>query len=1035
MQWSKAFVNILLFAVSVSVVKCSSKKRVKNNTAWLRKYLNEIEAKQHHETSKIKPTSQVFEGSTNSLVLSSEAKRLKHENEKQILYSNPVSVAPKEHHINNGIKPYGTNKPYSKTLELKYPGKERRNIVNGNKDVKQTSLQSDIINRTLSKDEANFRESNPRKEINKQMVSNRRIAKRDVFLDGTEQPSVIASSLNILSVRLPSDIPTCSSEDSCKSRCSKQTEWRTEVRMRCSCDPDCYEVFNDCCSDYIKYCGTQKPTETPTKKYHYTCEEIGHRDGPFSSYCLVSDGLWIVTRCQPNWPDDIFRTKCEAPLDNLDISSPDLYSYLPVLGHDNTTFRNMYCAICNGVRKLEPWPLYTVTRVTPPKHFNLMKQIHFLLSRRANFRLWSPSKNQARRYCMRDIIVDSCPPENRKSCDVRPFKSPWEQQENAHCALCQRSPIVCFHNSKIACYALSAPYSPWSLSLVLDHSQVETEIKTLVSKYDKDCGGSRIFHDISQLEQNEQKPKLFNIYAWLEPPGNSQNISFPPTEYHESLAEYLNVSQLQLFDINITAVLRQETKTSLFYIVSSTIILTPQQRSELSHANRNKNISTETKLLNYIYFSKPFTLHVKGIPYTVIKTTSRPLTCVEKTTYTPEEYTLQDQEQVFVHSTNKTYKKFEYYWGNGEQLERGNITVCEKYIPAKCNGFIVLYKPEEYSITVNLSIYVSKTSSLYNCGEHEILSNKSVAICRYHKVHIITETRQTVRHNEVLGNITFISFLVSICFLIFLLVTYILFPQLRTLPGKNLMNFAASLLLLQITWLPLKINEIRSDKTICMGMGIIEHYFLMASFVSMSVIAFHTCKIFARRLPAPKMSEGHERKLFCLYLAFVWVLPGFFVGTCVVLDHQDVVKIGYGKLEICWLTEENAYTYFVIIPIAVLLLFNIIAFVIAAIYLRKHGKNTAARQASGNRRSHFLIYVKLSTLMGFTWLFGLLALVVKSTTVFWYFFVIFTSLQGVFVAVAFVMNVKTFGLYKQWYSSRLRTPKANHPRRNIPTNV
>ena len=54
--------------------------------------------------------------------------------------------------------------------------------------------------------------------------------------------------------------------------------------------------------------------------------------------------------------------------------------------------------------------------------------------------------------------------------------------------------------------------------------------------------------------------------------------------------------------------------------------------------------------------------------------------------------------------------------------------------------------------------------------------------------------------------------------------------------------------------------------------------------------------------------------------------------------------------------------------------------------------------------------------MGFTWLLGLLA-----TTVFWYFFVILTSLQGVFVAMAFVVNAKTFTLYKQRYTSSSRS--------------
>ena len=108
---------------------------------------------------------------------------------------------------------------------------------------------------------------------------------------------------------------------------------------------------------------------------------------------------------------------------------------------------------------------------------------------------------------------------------------------------------------------------------------------------------------------------------------------------------------------------------------------------------------------------------------------------------------------------------------------------------------------------------------------------------------------------------------------------------------------------------------------------------------------------------------------------------------------------------------------------------NIIAFVVTAVYLRKHSQNKAAKQASSNRRSNLSIYAKLSTLMGFTWLFGLLALV------FWYFFVILTSLQGVFVAMAFIVNAKTFGLYKQKYARGSSTPNAKRTRRNIPTNV
>ena len=791
------------------------------------------------------------------------------------------------------------------------------------------------------------------------------------------------------------EIPICSSENSCKGRCTNQTHWGIEIKLRCSCDPDCYEVFKDCCADYTKYCGAQIPKETLTKKYNYTCTKIGHYRRHKDFLYPEGDGLWMVTRCPPEWANDNLRTKCEEPVNPLD----DLSRYLPVVGHDNTTFRNEHCSICNGVERYESWP----------------SRLYFP----------SPATDQARRHCVNEII-DSCHQLKRfESCsDGDVALVSYENRyvyKNAHCANCDGK------SKKFSCFPREIPLKMRrGLKIVKAPSAKDFLVPPFVKSKpfqssdwiaDKKCGKSGMIFDdslracrVNWLELEQQR--RFTVYAWLEPPRSSQNNSFTTHELQYFLVKYLNISHLQLFHINIT-VLPCETET---YLVSSTIALTPQQSLELK--SRNQTESFGKKLRNYIYFSEPFALQIKGLYYTVTKTTSRPLVGVENTTYARKEYILKENGRVFIPSTNKSYDRYEYTLD-----KEGSITIFKKYVSTKCNGSVVLYTTEEYTRMVNLSIYVNKTLSLYHYGEYDILPDTSVAICQYFK-----ETRQTTRHDEPvgLGYITLISFILSILFLIFLLVTYIFFPQLRTLPGKNLMNFTASLLFFHVFWLPLNFGEVRSDKPSCKAVAVMDHYFLMTSFVSMSIIVFHTCKVFARSLPARKMSVGHQRKMFCRYLAFVWILPGVFVAICVVLDEQDVVKIGYGESEICWLTEHNAYTYFVTIPIAVLLLFNIIAFVITAVYVRKHGQNTAAGQASGNRRSNLSIYVKLSTLMGFSWLFGLLALVVTSTTVFWYFFVIFTSLQGVFVAVAFVVNAKTFNLYKQKYKSGQTTlrPKA-----------
>ena len=806
------------------------------------------------------------------------------------------------------------------------------------------------------------------------------------------------------------NVPTCSSENSCKGRCSNHTQWQTETKMRCSCDPDCYEVFNDCCSDYTKYCGAQKPRETLTKKYNYTCESVGHyvhKDYFYPTiYCPEGDGLWMVNRCGSEWPNDTVRTKCELVPEN------DTNGYLPVLGYGNTTFRNRYCAICNGIERFEPWPL----DVEVDSEYLGKKPLR-------------PGKNQTRRYCLNNVI-DSCPRGKRfQSCtdgDVALVSHREFHFKNEHCATCFGLPSgtfscftwkfeieLCRTTFKGAEDIDTIKFIPLSEFLAILEPEPYEEIvePILLTINDKRCGSSgKTFNSNSQtckvnwypLKQNQRG--RFYVNTWLKTPQNYQNSRFTATEFKNSLAKFLNISRFQLFDINIIK------PTKRLYIVSSIMALTSQQSLELKSIDlNNQNRSFTKKLFNYIYFSNPFTLQIEDFLHKVTKTISRPLVGVEEITYRPEEYVLKEGKRAFIPSINKSYHSFEYV------LKKGNVTVFKKYVLAKCNGSVVLYTTDDYMKMANLSIYVKKTSSLYDYGEYDILPNKSVTICQYFEMRILNKTRQTVRYSKLpgLGYVTFISFLLSILCLIFLLVTYLLFPQLRTLPGKNLMNFAASLLLFQVFWLPLNFTEVTSDKPACKAVAVIEHYSLMASFVGMSVIAFHTCKVFARSLPAPKMSIGRERKLFCVYVFLVWVLPAVFVGICIVLDDQDVVEIGYGESEICWLTK-NAYTFFVTIPIGVLLLFNIIAFVITAVYLQKNSQNIAAKQA---RRSNLSIFIKLSTLMGFTWLFGLLALVVTSTKVFWYFFVILTSLQGVFVAMAFAVNVKTWSLYKQRYAS------------------
>lgn len=209
-------------------------------------------------------------------------------------------------------------------------------------------------------------------------------------------------------IPVPEVYPVCETEKSCLGRCThNRTEWKTDANLACSCDPDCYEVFNDCCADYVKDCGAQKPQNVSTKQYKWSCEPLGILD---NEYCTVADGIWMVTQCSHDWPNDTIRTNCENPLQKLTSSSPDHTRYLPVVSQQNITFRNLYCALCNGVNDFcEPWPLNIETTVIPPENYNLTQKIQFLLDNGATILDKGPKASQPRRYCLNEQYDDSFP--------------------------------------------------------------------------------------------------------------------------------------------------------------------------------------------------------------------------------------------------------------------------------------------------------------------------------------------------------------------------------------------------------------------------------------------------------------------------------------------------------------------------------------------------------------------------------------------------------------------------------------------------
>ena len=407
--------------------------------------------------------------------------------------------------------------------------------------------------------------------------------------------------------------------------------------------------------------------------------------------------------------------------------------------------------------------------------------------------------------------------------------------------------------------------------------------------------------------------------------------------------------------------------------------------------------------------------------YLVFRTISRKLACIKEQTFFSGQYTWLQNRGYFINSTGEIFPEQQVVSEKHEKI----LTVCKKIIFSNCNESRIMLKPEEYIKFSNLSIYLNRTNKTYDFGEYDI-ENGSIVACIFlpHTLFWKTNINQLI-----LDYLTLVAFIISIINLSCVILTYVIFSELRNLPGKNILNLSTSLILAQILWLAAVGHPY--TPTSCKVIAIVEHYLFLVSFFAMVIIAFHSRSVFASKQVSREVSRLKAAKMFLKYSAIVWGIPAIFALTCGLIDNQGVYAIYVDKqMQVCWFNNAKAQLYFFVLPVSFSLTFNIVFFVFTLIHISRQRAETSILATSNSalqpRKRMIWVYVKLSTLMGFSWLFGCLDILIHSTPVFSYLFVIFASLQGLYIAVAFVFNKRVFKLYRQIVrKKRTRRRKTN----------
>ena len=263
-----------------------------------------------------------------------------------------------------------------------------------------------------------------------------------------------------------------------------------------------------------------------------------------------------------------------------------------------------------------------------------------------------------------------------------------------------------------------------------------------------------------------------------------------------------------------------------------------------------------------------------------------------------------------------------------------------------------------------------------------------------------------VTYSQEEGLLSLVGGILSVLFLFAAFVIYASYSKLQNIPGKNLLSLIASLFTAQFLFLfaPL----LADTSPWCAVIAASIHYAFLASFFWMNVMSFDIFFTFSKGFQRSG-EKGQSFKRFAYYSLYAWSVPFAIVILAVCLDKltSSNFRPYYGD-GVCWITNADALLVFFLVPIAVILGFNIAFFIVTAknIYISEHNTAKILRRKESCK---LFVYIKLSVVMGMTWVFGFIATGANGP-VWWYLFIIFNSIQGIFIFISFVLTRKVRNL-------------------------
>ncbi|XP_078700970.1 uncharacterized protein LOC144927428 [Branchiostoma floridae x Branchiostoma belcheri] len=187
----------------------------------------------------------------------------------------------------------------------------------------------------------------------------------------------------------------------------------------------------------------------------------------------------------------------------------------------------------------------------------------------------------------------------------------------------------------------------------------------------------------------------------------------------------------------------------------------------------------------------------------------------------------------------------------------------------------------------------------------------------------------------------------------------------------------------------------------CIAFAVLLHYLLLTAFSSMNALAVDLFLTFR---------DSTERAELYKYVLYAWLVPVPVVLATVIVEFGSSVRVGYG--EQCWIGNPTASLVAFGVPVLCALLVNVVLITFVLVAIRKAFEIADAAKSRSDI-SKAWVYVRISFMMGFTWILGFIYPYINSPAV-QYIFIVLNASQGLLLTVLMTL---TGEVLKKWKSA------------------